>query len=196
MFDRARREGLSRDILFKDLGDFFTGPEARGQTLITAADKDAIHELIAGKLDDGVRCADWFGMDDLPGSPDKAAGAHGERFVGQFVAGMGDLLGNYLEMEVRTYAGKSYIGQDHFYYCVAHCQAAGAFTGGQLASKIVGAWHESRDARNNGAGSGKAMHAVLDSFVDSYVNRVGYKGANSATRCTDYCARLNPKTMP
>jgi Serum amyloid A protein len=189
VFRRAKEEGLSRETLKESLNDFFA--HELGQQKITEADRKAIYDLIFERLDSGVRCADWFGMDELPTMKDSAAGAHGERFIGQFLRGMVDSAEKYIDMHF-----SNVIGQDHFYHCMAHCESSSRGPGGQLASKLVGYARESTDALKNSTREGSARHAVLDSFVDSYVNRIGYEGGRSGTRCNVQCARLKPNGMP
>lgn len=188
VFRRAKEEGLSRETLKDDLKEFFA--KESGHKQLTEADRQAIFELIDERLDKGMRCGDWYSMDDLPTMNDRAAGAKGERFVGQFVRGMMDSLNQYVEMHF-----SNVIGQDHYYHCVAHCDASSRGPGGQLASKLVGYLRESTDAIKNRNGRGGARHAVIDSFVDSYVNRIGYGGSQSGTRCNVQCARLKPNGM-
>jgi Serum amyloid A protein len=178
LFERAKREGLDRESLGRELKNFFKLND-RSQLQLNE--------------EQGIRCGDWYSMDDL-GSRDYPAGhSNFERFA-QLMKGLGDLGGQFVEMQVQTRTGHGYVGQDHYYHCLGHCQSASQGWGGQLASKIVGRTRESGDAKKNVGRSG-AKHAIFDSFVDTYVNRFGFLGGARGTRCSDHCARLKPKGM-
>lgn len=155
---------------------------------LTKEDFDKIIELAREQLLD--RPSDWFTIDDKVSTKDKKASEKTSEIVSGFYKGLVELYKNYKEMR-----GVNLYGADRYFHCLAHCGAASNGTGGELASKLVSVLRENYDM-SKGLVTGTSVETIMsDCFADTYINREGFLGRGSGTRCMDHCARFKPRGL-